>query len=202
MLPQHIRGDIYLISKAASVSKVRRSCSDLGRVRQFKSFRIRPENCAVKTQLQNISNQGSSKVQSSAICVYIPRVKLVKLCRESLSEWVYSAHTDPVSAGGYLLVMKGTWLQSNVFDLWDLSVCFTALWHRYIYSLTSQRPNQFCRRSFRITNVGVKPSGQIMGFWSHVSRYLHFEQCNMDKISNIYTSCYKIREWILRCQEL
>ena len=76
------------ISMAASVSKVRRSCSDLGRVRQFKSFRIRPENCAVKTQLQNISNQGSSKVQSSAICVYIQRVKLVKLCRESLSEWV------------------------------------------------------------------------------------------------------------------
>ena len=174
MLPQHIRGDIYLISKAASVSKVWRSCSDLGRVRQFKSFRIRPQNCAVKTQ--NISNRGSSKVQSSAICVYIPRVKLVKLCRESLSEWVYSAHTDPVSAGGYLLVMKGTWLQSNIFDLWDLSVCFTALWHRFIYSLTSQRPNQFCRRSFRITNVGVKPSGQIMGFWSHFSRYLHLKQ--------------------------
>ena len=74
--------------KAASVSKVRRSCFDLGRVREFKLFRIRPENCAVKTQLQNISNQGSSKVQSAAICVYIPRVKLVKLCRESFSEWV------------------------------------------------------------------------------------------------------------------
>ena len=77
-----------------------------------------------------------------SVSVYIQRVKLVKLCRESLSEWVlYSVHTDPGSAGGYLFMMEGTWLQFNVFDLRDLSVRFTALWHRFIYSLTSQRPN-------------------------------------------------------------
>ena len=102
MLPHHsvIRGDIY---GGAAVSKVLWSCSDLGRVREsVRIFRIRPQNWAVKIQLQNISNPGSSKVQSAAICVYIKWVKLVKLCRESLSEWVlYSVHSDPGSAWGY-----------------------------------------------------------------------------------------------------
>ena len=69
MLPHHsvIRGDIY---GGAAVSKVWWSCSDLGRVLEsVRIFRIRPQNWAVKIQLQNISNPGSSKVQSAAICV-------------------------------------------------------------------------------------------------------------------------------------